>query len=315
MNPVIQCAGLEHTGLPSRPLHLAIGMFDGVHRGHQAVIASAVAAARRDGGLAAVLTFDPHPSVFFRTGEPVRLLMTPAAKTRALAELGIAAIITQTFTPEFAGMAAEDFLPHLRRHLPQLAGIHVGDNWRFGRGRAGDAALLRSQGAAMGLDVVALPRLAGAGGPISSTRIRALVAAGDIAAANALLGRPYAAEGVVTPGRQLGRTLGFPTLNLAWTPDLQPRHGVYVVQVWGTKTAGALRGVANYGLRPTVEQASEPRLEVHVLGDCPYGPGDQLRVDWLAFVRPEQKFADLAALRAQIEKDRTAAAAYSLGVG
>ncbi len=315
MNGPIQFDNLINTDLPDRPLQLAIGMFDGVHRGHRAVLASAVDAARKLGGQAAVLTFWPHPSVFFRADQPTRLLMTPTAKALVMGELGIDAIITQSFTPEFAGLKAEEFLPYLRRYLPQLAGVHVGDNWRFGRGRLGDATLLRNQGAGLGLNVVTLPRLQQAGVPISSTRIRQLVAGGDIVAANALLGRHYSAEGIVTPGRQLGRTLDFPTLNLAWAPGLQPRHGVYVVEVWGEKTAGALRGVANYGLRPTVEQVKEPRLEVHVLGDCPYGPGDGLRVDWLAFVRPEQKFADLAALRAQIEKDRSVAATYQAKAG
>jgi riboflavin kinase/FMN adenylyltransferase len=311
VNPPLQFSGLEHADLPARPLHLAIGMFDGVHRGHQAVIAAATAAARQDGGLAAVLTFWPHPSIFFRAGQPVRLLMTPGGKARILGGLGIAAIITQTFTPEFAGIAAEDFLPFLRCHLPKLAGVYVGDNWRFGRGRTGDAALLRRQGAELGLKVLALPRLEQAGAPISSTRIRELVSCGDMTAAKELLGRPYFAEGTVAPGRQLGRQLGFPTLNIAWAPDLKPRYGVYVVEVGGEKSPQPRRGVANYGLRPTVEETKEPRLEVHVLGECPFGPGDTLRVDWLSFVRPEQKFPDLPALRAQIERDRAVAAAYA----
>ncbi|MCW5547629.1 MAG: riboflavin biosynthesis protein RibF [Opitutaceae bacterium] len=311
MNPPLQFAGLEQADLPARPLHLAIGMFDGVHLGHQAVIAAATAAARQDGGLAAVLTFWPHPSIFFRAGRPVRLLMTPEAKARILGGLGIAAIITQTFTPEFAGIAAEDFLPLLRRHLPKLAGVYVGDNWRFGRGRTGDAALLRRQGAELGLKVLALPRLEQAGAPISSTRIRELVSCGDMKAARQLLGRPYFAEGTVAPGRQLGRQLGFPTLNIAWAPDLQPRYGVYVVEVGREKSSQPRRGVANYGLRPTVEETKEPRLEVHVLGECPFGPGDTLRVDWMSFVRPEQKFPDLPALRVQIERDLAVAAAYA----
>lgn len=309
MNAQLQFTGLESVRLPARPLHLAIGMFDGVHRGHRAVIAAAVEAARSGGGQAAVLTFWPHPSIFFRADNPTRLLMAPAIKARMLHGLGIEAIITQNFTPEFAHMAAEDFLPHLRRCLPQLAGVYVGDNWRFGRGRSGDSALLQSIGQKLGVAVGSVPRLTGSGGPISSTRIRALLTAGEMSEANELLGYAYFAEGMIAPGKQLGRTIGFPTLNLAWAPELSPRHGVYTVRVIGRKSAASLPGVANYGLRPTVERTTEPRLEVHVLTDCPYGTGDEVKIEFLRFIRPEMKFADVAALRAQIAGDRNEALA------
>ncbi|MBC8011416.1 MAG: riboflavin biosynthesis protein RibF, partial [Burkholderiales bacterium] len=161
------------------------------------------------------------------------------------------------------------------------------------------------------LHVVSAPRINGDGDPISSTRIRALLVEGRIDAANVLLGSAYASEGVVTGGKRLGRTIGFPTLNIPWTPDLHPRLGVYVVSVQRADGGDApRRAVANYGLRPTVELASAPQLEVHVLEDCPYGVGDALRVEWLAFLRPEQKFSGLDALRAQIERDREAARAW-----
>ncbi|MBP9913149.1 MAG: riboflavin biosynthesis protein RibF [Opitutaceae bacterium] len=284
-------------------------MFDGVHRGHQAVIDAAVTAARRTGGQAAVLTFWPHPSVYFRADNPTRQIMTPASKARMLGSRGIEAMITQNFTPEFARIPAEGFLPYLKQHLPQLAGIYVGDNWRFGRGRTGDATLLASEGVKLGLVIVSVPRITWQDGPISSTKIRELLAAGDITTANELLGHTYTAEGVVQPGKQLGRTLGFPTLNLEWTPELQPRHGVYVVQVRSKQSAAPLPGVANYGLRPTVEHATAARLEVHVLGECPYGAGDELGVEFLRFLRPEMKFSGVEELRAQIGRDRTAACA------
>ena len=151
------------------------------------------------------------------------------------------------------------------------------------------------------------------GEPISSTRIRGLIEAGEIAAANALLGYSYFATGVVTPGKRLGRGIGFPTLNLAWSPGQRPRFGVYTVRVSGAKSAASLPGVANYGLRPTVEQATEPRLETHVLVACPFDAGDEITVEWLRFLRPEMKFAGVDALREQIAKDRaTAAADFSL---
>ena len=311
MNAPAQFGGLEAAQLPARPLHLAIGMFDGVHLGHQAVIESAVHSARRCGGLAGVLTFWPHPSALFRPDQRTRMLMNPEMKARVLGRLGVDVLITQPFTREFARITAEDFLPHLRRALPSLAGVYVGENWRFGAGRKGDVRLLLASAAQHGVPVVSVPRIVCNGEPISSTRLRDCLAAGDVGQANLLLGYSYFAEGVVTPGRRLGRTLGFPTLNLPWQPELEPRHGVYVVRVAGGESGAVRPGVANYGQRPTVNTAGGgPLLEVHVLGDCPFGPGAQITVEWLHFLRPEQKFSGPDELRAQIARDRAAAEAW-----
>ena len=180
----------------------------------------------------------------------------------------------------------------------------------MGAGRRGDVALLVASARQLGLHVFSAPRVSLDGEPISSTRIRALLAAGEIEAANALLGRTYATEGPVVPGKRLGRTIGFPTLNLAWAPELRPRLGVYAVRVSGPKSPMPLPAVANYGLRPTVENATEPRLEVHVLGTCPFTQGDLLKVEWLRFLRPELKFGGVAELTAQIARDRVAAAEF-----
>lgn len=309
MNPIGQFSGLENAVLPPRPLHLAIGMFDGVHLGHRAVIEAAVQSARRSGGTAAVLTFSPHPSTLFRPDQPTRLIMDAGMKARMLHRLGVEVMITQPFTPEFAKVAAEEFLPWLKQRAPQLAAVYVGENFRFGQGRKGDIGLLVAEGRKHGLTVFSAPRVNFDGEPISSTRIRSLLEAGDVAGANVLLGYTYFAEGPVVHGKHLGRTIGFPTLNLGWAPDLRPRYGVYVVRVGGAKTVDTLPGVANYGLRPTVEQAVEPRLEVHVLVDCPYVAGDHVTVKWLRFLRPEQKFGSVDELKDQIARDRAAAAA------
>lgn len=297
------------TELPAKPVHLAIGMFDGLHLGHRAVIGEAVKAARSQAGLAAVLTFWPHPSTLFRPGNPTCLIQDTPTKVKQLLELGVDVVITQPFTPEFAGIAAEAFVPWLKQHLLFLVSLHVGENWRFGHGRKGDVAFLHAEGKRHGLDVFSTPRVNLAGEPISSTRIRELIANGEIAVANALLGYTYFAEGHVIPGKRLGRTLGFPTLNLAWTPELRPRYGVYSVQVSGGSAGAVLPGVANYGLRPTVEATTEPRLETHVLGNCSFWEGDFIKVEWLRFIRPEMKFGNAEELRAQIALDRTAAAA------
>jgi riboflavin kinase/FMN adenylyltransferase len=309
MNLPAQIDGLERATLPARPLHLAIGMFDGVHLGHRAVVNAAVAGARESGGISAVLTFWPHPSVLFRPESPTKLLQNASTRSRMLSALGVDAVITQSFTTELAAVQAEEFVPWLQRALPHLAAIYVGANFRFGCERRGDVTSLVMSGARHGVRVFSAPRVTAEGEPVSSTRIRTLLEEGKIEAVNTLLGYAYFVEGAVRRGKQLGRTIGFPTLNVPWLSELRPRFGVYAVRVAGPKSAVPLPGVANYGLRPTVEQAAEPLLEVHVLGGSPFDEGDQVKVELLHFLRPEMKFAGLDELRTQIAIDRTAAEA------
>jgi riboflavin kinase/FMN adenylyltransferase len=305
--------------LPPGPRAVAIGAFDGVHRGHRAVVGAAVEWARRSGGRALALTFDPHPSRLFRPADPVRLMLPLASRARVLLGLGVDHVVVEPFTAEFAALEAEDFLPRLQRLLPGLGAVAIGENWRFGRNRRGDAAFLVEQGRRLGIEVAVAPSVVSGGERVSSTRIRRLLETGEIERANELLGSPYRSESVVTPGKQLGRTIGFPTLNLPWDPELRPRLGVYAVRVRRADAVAAelgLPGVANYGLRPTVERATAPRLEVHVLGSCPFGSGEALDVEWLHFLRAEQRFADLGELRAQIGRDRERAAAFfSIALG
>jgi riboflavin kinase/FMN adenylyltransferase len=306
MSALLQFDGLERAVLPPRPLHLAIGMFDGVHLGHQSVIESALHSARRSGGLAGVLTFWPHPSALFHPAKPTRLLMPPEMKRSVLDRLGVDFLIEQNFSREFAQIEAREFLAHLKRRLPSLAAVYVGENWRFGRGRRGDVAMLIEEARPAGLAIFSAPRLNHNGAAISSSRIRELLAAGAMAEANALLGYSYFAEGVVESGRRLGQTIGFPTLNIAWEPELQPCHGVYAVEV-SAGQAPPVPGVANYGLRPTVGAATRPLLEVHLLESSALTYGDKLTVHWLQFLRPEAKFGSVEALRVQIALDRECA--------
>ena len=288
------------------PLHLAVGMFDGVHRGHQAVIRLAVEAARAAGGSAGVLTFWPHPSVVLRPASPTRVMQDPSAKAEVLRRLGVDLILTEPFSAGIADVEAGEFVTWLKVRLPGLAGLYVGENFRFGRGRRGEVALLAQTGREAGIAVVVAPPVQIDGAPVSSTRIRALLTAGEMGAVAGLLGRSYESCGPVVPGKRLGRTLGFPTLNLVWSPPAAPRFGVYAVRVRGA--SGPVRpGVANYGVRPTVERTTEPRLEVHVLGECPWTEGEVLTVEWEQFLRPEQAFPDVAALRRQILQDCSAA--------
>jgi riboflavin kinase/FMN adenylyltransferase len=305
-----QFQDLAEARLPARPLHLAIGMFDGVHLGHRAVIDAAIQSARRSGGLAGVLTFWPHPSVLVRPDSPVPLVNEPGIKARLLAEAGMDFIITQRFTPGFAAIEAADFLPFLQKSLPSLSTIYVGENWRYGHGRGGDIHSLVEDARARGLAVVSSQRINLNGEPISSTRIRACLAEGRLDEANALLGYSYFAEGIVASGKALGRAIGFPTLNISWAPGLRPCFGAYAVQVTGPKSAGRYPGVANYGLRPTVEQSTEPKLEVHLFGPCPFAGGDKIQVDWLRFIRPEMKFSSVEELTARIAEDRTQAETF-----
>jgi riboflavin kinase/FMN adenylyltransferase len=224
-----------------------------------------------------------------------------------LLALGVDAVVTHAFTAELAAVQADEFLPWLRRKLPQLAAIYVGENFRFGCERRGDVASLIASGKRYAVSVFAAPRVSLGGEPISSTRIRMLLEEGKIESANALLGYAYFIEGVVLRGKQLGRTIGFPTLNVPWSVALRPRYGVYAVRVSGAKSVAPLPGVANYGLRPTVEQAAEPVLETHLFAESPFGENDSVKVELLHFMRPERKFSGLDELRAQIARDRAAA--------
>jgi riboflavin kinase/FMN adenylyltransferase len=303
-------AGLAAVRLPNRACHMAIGMFDGVHRGHRAVIEGAVHAARTTGGLAGVFTFWPHPSRLFRPDAPVHMIFDADVRRLLLEELGIDFIIEQPFTREFAAIEAEDLIPHLQRALPRLVTIYVGENWHFGRGRRGDVALLVQLARAAGVNLVSVTRLNYNGEPVSSTRIRTAVERGVMDEAGELLGFPYFCSGMVIAGRRLGHAIGFPTLNLDWQPDLRPAFGVYVVRVRAAGGGSQLPAVANFGVRPTVDGTGAPLLEVHILGDCPFHTGDRLHIEWLRHLRSEQKFVSVDELRAQIARDRDMARAY-----
>jgi riboflavin kinase/FMN adenylyltransferase len=296
-----------------RPLQLAIGMFDGVHIGHRAVIETAIQSARRNGGIAAVLTFRPHPSRVLHARQPTRLIHDAATQAGLLAELGVDAVIVEPFTPEFARIKAEDFLPWLRERLPCLEVVCVGSNWRFGAGRSGDVPGLVESARKTAISVFSVPPVEFDGMPVNSTRIRNLLESGDVGQAGALLGYTYFARGPVIAGKKLGRTLGFPTLNLTWAPELTPRFGVYFVRVSGKGVC--LPGVANYGVHPTVGAAAVPQVEAHVLGSCPLDADDVVTVEWLESLRPEMKFSGIEALKSQIGNDVEKARSYFMQRG
>ncbi len=292
-------------------VHVCIGVFDGVHAGHRAVLAGARAQAQAEGGEVAALSFDPHPSRVLRPESPTPLILTRAQREERLEEAGADRVAHQRFDEAHRAIPAEDYLGWLAAAFPGLRSVHVGENFRFGAGRRGDPALLRGLGARRGVAVSAASPVEVRGEPASSSRIRAALAAGEIALANEMLVRPYEAEGAVTPGRQLGRRLGLPTLNLPWSPELSPARGVYAAEVLSASGV-AEPAVMNWGVRPTVEEGSvAPLVEVHLLrpaGRIPV-PGDAIKVRWLARIREERRFPGLEELRRQVDSDKRAAAA------
>lgn len=302
---IIQFESLESVGFPDKPLHLGVGMFDGVHLGHQAVIETAVQSAQASNGIAAVLTFWPHPSRLFSPSDPVCMIMSPEVKVDVLASHNIEYVIRQPFDKDFASIEAEDLVAYLKKCLPHLSTIHVGSNWRFGKKRVGDIPMLVELGKKSGVHVISVERVSYDGEPISSTRIRKHLVEGDMELANALLGDIYFSIGTVVQGKQMGAKLGFPTLNLPWEPELQPPFGVYCVEVIGQVGGSPIkaRGVANYGVRPTVTDSNEPVLEVHLLDVCPFTTGQLLKVRWYRHLRAEMKFEGLDELKAQIASD------------
>jgi len=290
-------------------IHLALGAFDGVHLGHRAVLHSARDAARRDHGQVGVMTYDPHPSKVLRPEAAAPLILNRAQKDERLTEAGAEFIHHQAFTTQHAAMEAADFPAWLLHTFKGLRSLHVGANFRYGQGRAGDGASLVRDAGRLGLAVQLVEPVQLDGEPVSSSRIRTALRHGDLALANRLLMRPYEATGTIVDGRRLGRTLDFPTLNLPWNPELRPAYGVYAVELV-TAAGVAEPGVANWGIRPTVEQGPvAPLLETHLLR--PAGPvpttGASVRVRWLHFLRHERSFAGLPALQAQIAEDARAA--------
>jgi riboflavin kinase/FMN adenylyltransferase len=290
------------------PLFLAIGVFDGVHLGHQAVIGRALSAARRDGGTAVVVTFDPHPVRVLRPEQAPRLLTSTAHKLRLIRDLGITRQLVIHFDREFAATEPEDFIRALAAAAHPLREICVGFEWSFGKGRAGNLALLERLGAQLGFAEVGVPAVTVDGEIVSSTLIRGVIENGDLSRAARLLGRPFTLLGTVVAGDRLGRTIGFPTANLSAHNEQYPPNGVYAVEV--QRGDEKLRGVVNIGVRPTIANASGERvLEVHLFDFAADIYGEDLEVTFRQFLRPEQKFAGLDALKAQIARDVQAARA------
>ena len=285
---------------------LTIGNFDGVHRGHQTMLVRLVEAAEDLALPAAVLTFDPHPREFFSRDNPPPRLSTVRDKLVQFAAHGVAHAYIARFDQRLAGLSAEDFVDQVLVSRLGTRWVLVGDDFRFGRGRSGDLALLRAK--AQGFSVEAMPTLSVAGERASSTAVRAALAAGDVEHAARLLGRPYAISGHVAHGDKLGRGLGFPTANVVLRRK-PPLSGIFAVRVLGLDKAPRA-GVASLGVRPTVKADAKPLLEVFVFDFDATIYGRRVTVQFLHKLRDEERYPDLESLSRQIRDDVARARDY-----
>lgn len=280
---------------------LAIGNFDGLHLGHQAILNEARMDAQKKDRRVALLTFEPHPRSYFRPeSEPFRLT-TLRDKIRFLDHMAWDLVFALPFDQQMAKTGAAEFVLHLLKRSIETPSVFVGQDFHFGAERSGSSAVLQELGAKIGIQATIIPQLRDSKDvPFSSTFIRESLKAGDLASAQRQMGRPWSIEGVVTKGDQRGREMGFPTANLSLGSYLRPALGVYAfwTEIEGEKRIGA----ANIGIRPSVE-GTEVRLEAHLFdfdGDL---YGQSLVINLVDFLRPERKFSSLFELRTQIEKD------------
>jgi riboflavin kinase/FMN adenylyltransferase len=288
---------------------VTVGNFDGVHRGHQALVAAARDAAQAVDGTAVVLTFDPHPSHVLAPHRAPAALMTVAQKAEILGDLGIARLAVLPFTPALAAQSAAAFGREVLHRALGAQAVIVGANFRFGHAREGDAEALRRLGRELAFDVATVAPVLYDGAPVSSTRIREALARGAVEAARELLGRRYCVDGVVRRGAGRGRAIGFPTANLEPVNETIPGGGVYAAWAQERDVDGAPRrpAVVNVGRRPTFGSGGDLLIEAHVFdfdGDLYDRP---LRLEFAHRLRDELKFPGLEALKAQIAADAAAA--------
>jgi riboflavin kinase/FMN adenylyltransferase len=280
---------------------LTIGNFDGVHLGHRALLEKLSRTARAAGLPAAVLTFEPHPREFFDPGNAPARLTTLREKLELLAEYGVDIVTVARFDAAFAALDADAFIERVLIGSQQLRHLIIGDDFRFGKKRVGDFALLERTGAERGFRVEAMDSVVVEGERVASSGVREALAGGDMERAARLLGRPYAIDGRVVHGDKRGRQLGFPTANIRIKHNPLPMSGVFAVEV--SDYCGPPRpGVANLGIRPTVNGV-RPLLEVHLFDFARDIYGAHLNVRFVHKLREEMKFSGLDALRAQIERD------------
>ncbi len=291
----------ELSHLPG-PLFLAIGVFDGVHLGHQAVISTSTEHARVLKGTPVVVTFDPHPEKILRPEKAPHLLTATPHKIALIRTLGVRHLLIITFDRQFAATEPEDFVQWLVQHSKPLREICVGHEWSFGKNRRGNLELLTQLGAKFDFNVVGFPPVTVNGEIVSSTTIRRAVETGDFKKAAAMLGREYTILGTVVRGDDLGKKIGFPTANLSAHSEQFPPNGVYFAEA--ILNGERLPGVVNLGLRPTMSSGKSDRvLEIHLLDFERDIYGKDLQLRFVRYLRPEKKFENVDALVQQIKRD------------
>ena len=285
------------------PHAVTIGNFDGLHLGHQAMLARLQDVAHARGLPSCVLSFEPHPREFFAPEQAPARLSSLREKTECLQRMGIDRFHVFRFDRAFSSLTAEAFIEQVLGRTLQARYVLVGDDFRYGAKRAGDFALLKKAGETLGFDAESLPTVEVTGERASSTAVRQALAAGELEHAARLLGRPYSISGRVVHGDKLGRDIGFPTANIQLKHNRPPLLGIFAVELYGLNGA-PLPGVASLGKRPTVKGADAvPVLEVHLFDFNADIYGRRVRVDFLHKLRDEAKYPDLDSLVAQIRRD------------
>lgn len=283
------------------PVFLAIGVFDGVHRGHQAVISTSAGHAGAENGTAVVVTFDPHPMKVLRPQRAPHLLTATQHKIALIRDLGVRHLLITKFDRQFAATEPEDFVRQLVANSKPLREICVGHEWSFGKNRRGNLDLLKKLGADFGFHVVGIPPVTVNRAVVSSTAIRKAVETGDFARAAEMLGRDYTILGTVVGGDNLGKKLGFPTANLSAHSEQFPPDGVYFAEA--SLDGAVYPGVVNLGVRPTLAEKAERVLEIYLLDFEREIYGKELEVRFIRYLRPEKKFENIDALIRQINVD------------
>ena len=284
------------------PIVLAAGTFDGVHLGHQALIRRAMQEASSCGGTAVVMTFNRHPAALLRPEKAPKLLTRNDQKISLMEEIGVPALLLLPFTRELASVPAREFINSLVSSASPLRSVCVGREWFFGQGGGGNVELLKELGSKGNFSVIQIDPVSAVDAPISSTRIRAAISSGYLTEAATCLGRPFLLSGTVVSGAGIGAKIGFPTANLDVAGMLLPPNGVYAAKV--RQGESILRGVCNIGLRPTVDDSAvTPVVEVHLFDFSADLVGEELSLEFVKFLRPEQKFSGIEVLKRQISRD------------
>ncbi len=302
---------LDHRNRVPDPLRgaiVALGNFDGFHLGHQAVAGEAIAWARAEGRPSIVATFDPHPVRHFKPDAAPFRLTTLEQRHELYLAAGATAMLVFHFDGELAGTTAEDFVKRLLHERIAAAGVVTGEDFTFGKARGGNRAVLEELGAEVGIGCRAVAPVMDQGAPVSSSRVREALQAGDCTTASRLLTRPFAIRGVVQHGDKRGREIGYPTANLGLETYLRPRYGIYAVTGRVMATGEELQGAANVGVRPSFDPPKE-LLEPHFFDFAGDLYGQEIEVAFRQFLRPEAKFDTIEALTAQMARDCEAARA------